>query len=140
MNRHILVVDDEPAIRYPIVFVFSRLGYEITEAKNGLEALHLILGAESRGRFFDLLLTDLQMPRMSGLELIQELKWNEIPLATIVISGTKDEEMMNRLLNNGCSSSLLKPFDLQQLVEVVETVLENSEKERRKLLQSQFAV
>ena len=131
MKKHILVVDDEPAIRYPIIFMLSKTGYKVSEARDGLEALNLILHAEDQGDPFDLLLTDIRMPRMSGMELIHELKWNEINLPVIAISGMPDEELVQKLLNIGCSGYIMKPFDIQDLIRQVEQVLHGRAKTGR---------
>lgn len=131
MKQQILLVDDEPAIRYILNFVLTKFGYSVTEASDGVEAFALIQDAQEEGDPFDLLVTDIQMPRMSGLELIRELKGNDILLPVMVVSGRKDEELIHELQDNGCAGFLMKPFDLQKLEDGVEAVLRQAEKKKR---------
>lgn len=137
MNYRLLVVDDESAIRYTVAYVLTRAGYLVTEAKDGQEALEMIEEARERRTPFDLLLTDLQMPRMTGTELIAKLKKNKTALPTIVLSGTLDEELIHELLKDGCSGYLPKPFDFTDLVERVETVLHSGRRKELKEIQKQ---
>jgi DNA-binding response OmpR family regulator len=114
MSSHILLADDEPAIRYTISFVLRNAGYRVTQAADGEAALARILEAQEWSEPFDLLVTDLEMPGMSGMELLGELKKRKIVLPVLVISGMKDEKLTQALRSNGCSDFLLKPFDLRE--------------------------
>jgi DNA-binding response OmpR family regulator len=140
MSPKILVVDDEPAMRYTVVFVLMKAGYKVSQARDGEEALSLILRSRKEKEPIDLLLTDIQMPRMSGIELIGELKKRKISLPIFVASGFKDEALTRKLLDNGCSDFLLKPFDLRELVQRIEVVLEERYREKTRTMRSQPAV
>ncbi len=140
MSPKILVVDDEPAMRYTVVFVLMKAGYKVSQARDGEEALSLILRSRKEKEPIDLLLTDIQMPRMSGIELIGELKKRKISLPIFVASGFKDEALTRKLLENGCSDFLLKPFDFRELVQRIEVVLEKQYREKTRTMRSQPAV
>lgn len=137
MGANILVIDDEPAIRCTIAFVLRKAGHQVGEARDGEEALALILAAQEQGKDFDLLLIDLQMPVMSGIELIHELKKNQVPSPIIVVSGFQDDAVIDGLLNNGCAEFIAKPFDFRELTTRVALVLGESRNKRRRKMNRQ---
>lgn len=124
MRSHVLVTDDEPSIRSILALFLRKNGYRVTEAADGEEALHLILDNERSANSFDLLLTDIQMPRMSGKDLIYELKKRKISLPVLVVSGTRDMDLMDQLLKDGCRDYILKPFDPLEVEQRTRSILE----------------
>jgi two-component system, cell cycle sensor histidine kinase and response regulator CckA len=121
----VLVADDESGIRRVIRSVLAMEGYEALDAKDGLEALEL-----ARQFPCDLLITDLIMPGMDGVELIARLTAEQYPARYLLISGYG--------LKNGEAAGvpfLAKPFTVRQLVEAVNGLLASAtEKRRRGLL------
>lgn len=116
MNRHILVVDDTQEIRTLLQEVLEDEGYEVDMANDGLVALEKL---NSPCASYDVLLLDLNMPRMDGLQLIQELsrrKYERMPLI-IVLSADKDSISQATIL--GARHALLKPFDLETVLALV---------------------
>jgi DNA-binding response OmpR family regulator len=128
MRKHILVVDDNSDILSLNVFLLSRAWYEVSQAEDGQQALELILEAQSENKPFDLLLTDLKMPVMSGIELVHEIKKKAIPIPIIVLSGQYDQKLIKHLLENGCSDFFLKPYDFEKLIERVKVILGQEKK------------
>ena len=117
----ILVVDEEDSIRTLICGFLESEGYEIVLSSNGSDALRFALTSPHR---FDLLLTDIQMPGISGIELAQRLlqKWPGLPI--LLISGVMDvREAREQLSASGPFHFLAKPFDLSQLRQSVATAL-----------------
>jgi CheY-like chemotaxis protein len=133
MKRCILIVDDEPAMRLALARVLSGLGYRVDQAENGEEALALIDGAQTERPFYDLLLTDIRMPRMSGIELIQELRANRIFLPIIAMSALPEKNLLEKLLGNGCSDYVVKPFEVEDLLQRIEKVAAKTEKVKKKI-------
>ncbi len=132
MNKHILLVDDNAAIRYTVSFVLRKNGYRVSKAQNGQEALSMILESKrSNGNHFDLLLTDIQMPWMTGIELIDQLKEHHIDMPVLVISGIEDEMVVGKLLKRSDRDFLLKPFDFRELIKRVETLSGKNYEEKR---------
>ncbi len=105
-------------------FILEATGYKITTAEDGQEALERILKAESNGNPVELLITDIQMPRLTGMELIDELNRLEIGIPILAITGYGDEEMIAELASKGCDEYLDKPFDDEVLVERVADLLQ----------------
>ena len=91
----------------------------VSEAENGADALSLL----SRDNSFDLLVTDIEMPVMSGIELIEEMDKRGITTPACIVSGVDNETVISKLQRLGCSDFLAKPCKIQVLLQKVETIL-----------------
>ena len=100
-------------------FILEAANYNVTTAANGQEALEKILASKNGKRPFDLLNTDIRMPGLTGLQLIDELKrFNmKIPIFVITAHGSKD--LVINLMRKGCAEYLDKPFDDEEFVKRV---------------------
>jgi DNA-binding response OmpR family regulator len=123
MRNHILVVDDTPVIGYSLVFALSKTGHKVTWAQDGKEALARILEANKSGDRFDLLLTDVRMPRMSGIELVRELRRLDIGLPVLFISGLIEREVVEEELQNGHTDFLMKPFQVREVIRLADALM-----------------
>ena len=117
-GHRILVVDDEPAVIGFLTHVLSSAGYEVLAAQDGNGAL-LVLKHQS----VDLLVTDLVMPELDGLELIRRLRQRGQTLPIIAISGAFEGQFLASARVFGARATLLKPFSIAQLLEAVQEVL-----------------
>jgi len=107
MNPSILIVDDEPLIRQALVRALSGEGYELLQAPSGIEALEIL-----KKRSVDLILSDLVMPGMDGLELLRNARQVRPEALRIVLTGHADLDMAVRAINDGAVYRfLLKPWD-----------------------------
>src|SRR5947199_282446 len=120
MRERILIVDDEPAIRGLLAAHLAALGHGCLPARDGAEALALA-AAEPRPA---LVLSDIEMPGMSGLELRQRLKALDPELQVVMISGLHDLEVVRRCLREGAYDYIVKPFAAEDLLNTVERALE----------------
>src|SRR5262249_9926447 len=117
MQPCLLIIDDDPLVRDALARLTRSLGYKTLEAGSGSEALELL--GSSSGASVDLVLTDIMMPHMSGIELLQavhEMK-PELPVAMITGAATLDNSIA--ALNLGAYAYLIKPVRGDQLREVV---------------------
>ena len=117
----ILLIDDDDAVRAVVGELLARSGHTVVEARDGEEGLDLF----SRSRP-DLVITDIMMPRMSGLEVVQVLREKHPDVKIIAMSGgsgrgTEDNLQAARLM--GATSVLAKPFDRAVLLAEVNEVL-----------------
>jgi len=126
----ILIADDELSTRMFISAVLEEQGYEIETAENGQCALDLIVDNEKKGMAYDLLITDIQMPEMTGMELIDALKTQKSVIPVIVVSGFGEKEHLIRLLRSGCHDYLEKPVSQDELIGRVKTVLHTLEQSK----------
>jgi len=99
----------------------------VEEAGSGREALERLLGARERGVPFDLLISDVQMSPVGGLELLDRLTEEGIRLPVLVISGYLDERLFAELLKRRIIDYLEKPLSLDNLVGRVEPILQSGE-------------
>ncbi len=121
-NERILVVEDDPAVRRVVVRSLRQLGYEVTQADDGVEALRL--WAQQDGQF-DLVFTDMVMPEgLSGLELHQQLRLLRPDLRTIIVSGYSAEVLDHDTLARQGATYLVKPFDMVTVAGAVRTCLD----------------
>lgn len=113
---HILLVDDEEHLTQCLELVLSIEGHTVTTANSGEKALELIREIYECDNKIDLLITDICMPGMSGLELIKNLNHQKIYPLTIGISGFTDDETVAELYDKGCNDLILKPFTPEELL------------------------
>lgn len=119
MPGHILIVDDERDIRQLLREMLTLEGHEVTEATNGSEALSRLRDAS-----FDLVLTDVRMPNLSGMELLRRVR--EVSPSTEVVVATAYAELDTAIecMRAGAFDLLRKPFNLQELFSCVARALE----------------
>jgi DNA-binding NtrC family response regulator len=111
-SERVLVVDDEPGIRHVISRMLLDEGYFVHEASDGLEALELI----KRGSpAMDVVVSDVVMPRLNGVELLQEASRARPSLPFILISGYGTDELTQRGIAPPCAL-LSKPFPSERLL------------------------
>jgi DNA-binding response OmpR family regulator len=124
--RSLLLVEDEPTLRSAQRRFFVRRGWEVTEAEDGERAHELLRSACANGARFDAVLSDLRMPRLSGMHLHALVAEEDQALANrfVFSSGdTSDEETTEFIARTGCPV-ISKPFELAALLALVERVAE----------------
>ncbi len=111
---NVLVVDDMPAIRRMLVLMLRRLGVGgvIQEAGDGQEALDML-----QDQLFDLVVCDINMPHLSGLEVLKQLRASprHQAIPVLLITGEVSEDTVARLAQKGANGYLLKPFQVKSL-------------------------
>jgi two-component system, OmpR family, KDP operon response regulator KdpE len=128
--RRILVIDDEAQIRRLLEIALSNLEWEVFSAPTGLEGLETARGAKP-----DLILLDLNLPDMSGADLLARLReWSTTPV--IVISVRDAERDIIALLNAGADDYVVKPFYTNELVARIEAVHRRRMPEREPVFRS----
>ena len=120
MAKSILAVDDSGSLRQMVVFSLRAAGYQVTEAVDGQDGLE-----KARSQMFDLILTDQNMPRMDGLDLIKSLRtlpnYQRVPILMLTTESGDDMKTKGRAA--GANGWLVKPFDPQRLTDVVKKVI-----------------
>ena len=127
--RHILIVEDSPTMRALLRSALESLDepVKVTEAESGFEALRVLPRDH-----YDLILTDINMPDINGLELVSFVKSNEayrsIPLVIVSTEGSDRDRAKGVRL--GADAYLVKPFEPEHLCDIVEELLERSDQSR----------
>ena len=119
----VLVIDDMLPNRILLGKVLKSAGYAVLEASNGIEALELL---RDGSLVPDLVVTDIEMPGMNGISMIERIRRLELPVAKVPIiaaSGNADETMRREALAVGSDVFLTKPFDLALLRREIATLI-----------------
>lgn len=120
MTANILTVDDSASIRMTTKITLTGAGYSVTEAVDGQDGLTKAMAGN-----FDLIVTDLNMPNMNGLEMIRALRQSPahtgVPI--IFLTTESDAEMKSQAKAAGATGWITKPFDPEQLVKIARKVL-----------------
>ncbi|HPF17826.1 MAG TPA: response regulator [Thermotogota bacterium] len=124
MNKTVLIVDDSATVRVAVKMALKK-DYEVIDAKNGKDALDVIERFYTGGNRLNLIITDINMPIMGGLEFIKEVKNNRnarfVPI--LVLTTESQDNMKMEGKKAGATGWLVKPFKPDQLLEVAKKVI-----------------
>ncbi|MBN2565549.1 MAG: sigma-54-dependent Fis family transcriptional regulator [Candidatus Eisenbacteria bacterium] len=115
----ILIIDDEDSIRDYLSMMLEREGYAVSASEDGKKALRLNAKDD-----FDVVITDIQLPGMSGIEILSALRESDPTVPVIIITGHASQESAIEALNIGAFYYLLKPVSNEELKQVVRNALE----------------
>lgn len=120
MGKKIMTADDSPSVRQMVSFTLEQAGYEVVEAEDGADALEKIKTTP-----VDMLLTDLNMPNMNGIELIKEVRglaqYKFMPIILLTTESAGDKKMEGK--KAGATGWIVKPFQQDKLLAVIKKVL-----------------
>ena len=118
----ILVVDDDFQVANVIRQILQHEGYHVETAENGREAMDLLMS----DRHFDLVITDMRMPEMDGLELLKKTRQTKKYLPVIALTGYATIEGGMQCVEAGVHDYLVKPFETKNLLRLVKEGLKTS--------------
>lgn len=121
-KEKILIVDDEEAIRCLFVEALEELGYSCEVAKNGLECLEKFY----RDKDYDVVLLDVQMPQLNGIETLKKLKSYAPDLSVIMVSASREIENVRVALKEGAYDYIFKPFNITDVDAVIKRAMERA--------------
>ena len=120
-KKKILVVDDEKNARKLLRDILQSPAWEVLEAEDGLKALEIM-----HEKTIDLLITDRSMPNLGGLELLQKLREEKRFVPAIIVSAFGEERLWAEAIGLGAEEYILKPFQAEEVLRVVQKNLEKS--------------
>ncbi|MFQ5797073.1 MAG: sigma-54-dependent transcriptional regulator [Bacteroidota bacterium] len=120
MADRILVVDDEKIIRESLSFILEKEGYDVSEAANGVEALKQL-----KQKPVDIVLTDLEMPEMKGIELLERVTRQFPETFVIIITAYGSLETAIAALRNGAFDYILKPIEFDDVLHRIRRLIEH---------------
>ena len=126
MPGTILIVDDEEAVVHVLSEFLTAKDHNCITASSGEEALELVAKQE-----FDLLLTDLRMKQMDGIDLVQQCRSLQSVMSIIVVSAVHDTDVAVQAVRAGADDYVLKPFNLKEIDAAVNKGLEKHETRMR---------
>jgi len=121
-DPHVLLVEDEEAVRLVTQRILSSAGYTVTTADDGQKAVDLVTGSP---RHFDIVLLDMTMPNMDGEEAFKWMRKINPELRVLIMSGYSEQETLRRFEGEKGTAFLSKPFSRASLMEKVQSVLAN---------------
>jgi two-component system response regulator (stage 0 sporulation protein F) len=117
-RRRLLIVDDEPLI-LEVLSEHFKTEYDVETALNGADALGAILRARP-----DVVMLDINMPRMNGVEVLKDIKQIDDSIAVIMVTANEQVAMAAEALRNGAFGYVPKPFDFRYLDHMLATILD----------------
>lgn len=117
-NVNLLIVDDDVSMLETIGDVFQDRGYNVAMVEDGRRAIKLV----SR-RYFDVILMDIRMPGINGLETYKEVKKIIPTAAVIMMTGDSKEELVKKTIEEGAYAVIYKPFNVKKVIKIVEEAL-----------------
>ncbi|MCK4802044.1 response regulator, partial [bacterium] len=120
-KTNILIVDDEIDLLETLGDIFESKGYNVTMVEDGNKALELL-----RKKYFDIILMDLKMPGISGVESFKEVKNLHPSAAIIMMTAGSVREEIKEAMGSGVDAVVDKPFNVKKLVATIESILERS--------------
>ena len=118
LRKRIIVADDEELIREVIRKAIERfLGYEVIEAVDGVDALEKVERLTP-----NLLITDIRMPRMDGMQVLEEIRTRGLDLPVVILTGYGQIEDALKAIKLGAKGFMKKPFDLSHIITLIESI------------------
>ncbi len=131
-KKHVLLAEDNEITRMAFAELIRDAGYRVTEVSNGRQALErLQYFSENVSGELYLLVTDMEMPYITGVELIEEMKRLGIDIPVLAVTAYGDKNMVVRLMRSGCRDYLEKPVDGLALLNAIDHIFERRIEERR---------
>lgn len=126
-KKHILIAEDEKQARLSLSLILKGAGYGVAAVENGAQALAELVKTAEEGGGFDLLLTDIKMPGMDGVSLVNAIKERKLDVPSIAMTGFGDKDAVVQLLKAGCKDYLEKPLSADDVLRCVEKILAETE-------------
>lgn len=119
-SKKLMIVDDEETLTYSLYqsFILAKQNYEVVTASSGEEASEKLKTAE-----FDLVITDISMPGMSGLELLAWIRENYPDTAVVVMTAYGSEDKKEEAISLGARNYIEKPFEIKEIKQLVMEIL-----------------
>jgi DNA-binding response OmpR family regulator len=128
MSERVLVIDDSTEIRdFLAEYILEPRGFEVLSAVDGLMGLEMAIAERP-----DLIITDQQMPQLTGLQVLQKLRERKVDIPTILMTGKGSEETAVAAFRMGIRDYIIKPIDAEELSESIENALRESRLQRER--------
>jgi DNA-binding response OmpR family regulator len=133
--KHALVADDERHTRFALSLILRKAGFSVTVVENGTQALRTFVDAARGPSPFDLLILDVQLPGITGLELVEEIGRLGAKPPILLITGYDDSDELRKLQRRHCLERALKPFEPAELMRSVDRLLARFDRERPRAIE-----
>lgn len=127
ITGHILIIDDEASLRKTMARILQQAGFEVTTAESAEQGLDYLKTTP-----FDMVLTDLRMPGIHGMEALKIIHSNYPALPVVLFTAQPDVNSAVEALRHGATDYLLKPIKPEAIIERTRSILSNQQREKRK--------
>jgi DNA-binding NtrC family response regulator len=122
----ILVIDDDETVRESLATVLEEQGFAVDTTGNGMEAIE-----KSKANLYNLALIDIRLPDMEGTRLLTEMRETTPKMVKIIITGYPSLQNAIQAVNNGADGYLIKPFNMDNLLDAIKEQFKKQEEARR---------
>lgn len=119
MSKYIMIIDDSPTIRVSVEMALKPLGIPVKQAENGQNALDIITEIKAKGEEVALCISDINMPVLNGIEFITEFRKTDKFTPVVVLTTEAEKDTIQKGKEAGASGWIIKPFQAEDLVNVV---------------------
>ncbi len=119
MSKYIMVIDDSPTIRVSVEMALKQLGLPIKQAENGRDALDKISQVKDEGSEIAICISDINMPVLDGLAFIAEFRKVDKFTPVVVLTTEAERDVIQKGKEAGASGWIIKPFQAEDLLNVV---------------------
>jgi len=130
MRKRVLLIDDEEYFRSSVKIALKREGIQVTDEQDGTDGLQNIILSMSTGDLYDLIILDIMMPGLTGIDILEFILQNELDIPVIVVTGYMDYDLRFFCSNIKRIKVMEKPFSHDMLVSEVLSMLSGGENER----------
>jgi DNA-binding response OmpR family regulator len=116
-GKKILIAEDEPSLLNSLVFTLKRFHFKTMGISDGLQAIEHLINSENEG--YDLFITDIQLPGLSGFEVIDKMRAAGIHTPILVITAYGDQQVLSEISRRKIDGYLAKPFTMNDLLQSV---------------------
>jgi len=117
-KQKILMVDDQPGIRILLNEIFEKEGYQTFQAANGVNALQIV-----KEEVPDLVILDMKIPEMDGLEILKRIKRDDPKIPVIIMTAYGELSVIQEAISLGAFTHFAKPFDIDEVIATVKQAL-----------------
>ena len=125
-TNRILIIDDDENIRKVLTTILEDEGYDVESVDTAKKAIE-----RTRRKFYNLALIDIRLPDMEGIELLTKMKNTTPKIRKIIITGYPTLQNAVEAVNRGADAYILKPFDMEKVLEEIEDQLKKQQNEKR---------
>jgi DNA-binding response OmpR family regulator len=115
MSKRVLIVEDHETILEVLSLIMKRRGYEVTESRDGKDALDIVMSKD-----FDIVITDMVLQTLPGIEVIRKLRERDAKVRIIAISG-KGRAFLEEAMLAGANFALEKPFSINEVIAALDS-------------------
>ncbi|HPO47226.1 MAG TPA: response regulator, partial [Spirochaetota bacterium] len=127
VQRSVVIIDDDEVVRYTLQKKLSRMGYTIISLERAEDMIYLLKNEQKE---VDLIITDVKLKKMDGIELLRHVNALETPIPVLVITGQGNIEDAIRALRYGACDFIRKPFDINEVASAVRGILRRKQEQK----------